>query len=113
MTARWRLGTAMVACAIVACATGAGAVVAGCGGGQATASQISGTPPKQAGFTIYRGAGYELSVPSAERPFVTQSATGRVSAAWSTPGTGNFVILATSDPHPVRFATAVATDNAA
>lgn len=85
------------------------AIVAGCGGaGQATGSRISGTPLAQAGFTTYRGAGYELSVPSAERPFVVQSATGRISAAWSTPGTGNFGILATSDPHPVSFATAVA-----
>jgi hypothetical protein len=104
MTARGRLvGVAMVVCAIVA----------GCGGGQATGSRISGTPVGQAGFTTYRGAGYELSVPSAQRAFVTQSATGRISAAWSTPGTGNFVILATSDPHPVSFATAVATATSA
>lgn len=102
VTARATLALAMTACAILAGCGGGG------GGGQAAGSRIPGTPLARAGFTTYRGAGYELSVPSAPRPFVTQSATGRVSAAWSTPGTGNFAILATADPHPVSFATAVA-----
>ena len=102
VTARALLGVAVAACAILA----------GCGGGgagDASGTRISGTPVARAGFTTYRGPGYELSVPAAQRPFVTQSATGRISAAWSTPGTGNFVIVAISDPHPVSFATAVAT----
>jgi hypothetical protein len=96
---RGRLGVAMLACL----------VVAGCGGGSAPGTRISGTPVAPAGFTTYQGPAYQLSVPAGQRPFVTRSATGRTSAAWSTPGTGNFSILATYDPHPVSFATAVAT----
>lgn len=99
VTARCRLAVVVLVCA----------VVAGCGGSSAPASRISGKPVTQAGFTTYQGPVYELSVPAAPRPFVTQSAAGRVSAAWSTPGTGDFSILATYDPHPVSFATAVAT----
>jgi len=55
------------------------------------------------------GPGYQLSVPP-WKPFVNQGPTGRISTAWSTPGTGNFVILLVDDPHPdVSLDTAAST----
>jgi len=73
-------------------------LLAGCGGGGSTTT-ISGRTTSANAFTTYQGRHYALSVPP-WKPFVNQSPTGRISTAWSTPGTGNFVILVTDDPHP-------------
>lgn len=106
---------------------GACLLVAGCGGGGGSSTsggsgsssgsgsadkgvRIPGTPATQGGLTTYSGKGFQLSVPGAWKPFQTTSALGLVSVGWSTPATGNFGILTTTDPHPVAFATAVATE---
>ncbi len=99
----------MTARAHTACLlAGFAVLLAGCGGGGSTTT-ISGRPASANGFTTYQGRHYELSVPP-WKPFVNQAATGRISTAWSTPGTGNFVILAIDDPHPdVNLDTAAKT----
>jgi len=76
-----------------------GGVLAGCGGGSSTVT-VSGQASRGGALSAtYRGPHYALAVP-AWRPFVTRSSTGRVNTGWSTPGTGNFAILVTDDPHP-------------
>src|SRR5262249_60112629 len=76
-----------------------GGLLAGCGGGSSTVTVAGQAPGAGALTATYRGPHYALAVP-AWRPFVTRSPTGRVNAGWSTPGTGNFAILVTDDPHP-------------
>ena len=99
---------------------GACLLAAGCGGSSSSGSgssgsgdkgvRIPGTAATQGGLTTYSGKGFQLSVPGAWKSFRTTSTLGLVSVGWSTPGTGNFGILTTYDPHPVTFATAVATE---
>jgi hypothetical protein len=72
--------------------------LASCGGG-GSVTTISGRAPASGGLITYRGQGYTLAVPT-WKPYVVQSPEGRVSTAWSTPGTGDFAILVTADPHP-------------
>ena len=87
-------------------------LAAGCGGssGSDSAVRIPGTPATQGGLGTYSGKGFQLSVPAAWKPFTASSPVGLVSVGWSTPTTGNFVVSTTYDPHPVTFATAVATE---
>jgi hypothetical protein len=100
---------ALVLGVLVACGLAVGCGGSGGGGGNGDV-RISGKPATLPGFTTYSGKGFQLSVPAAWKPFTARSALGLVAVGWRTPVTGNFVISTTYDPHPVSFATAVATE---